>query len=613
MPEPTTSPGRPLWRDTNGPTNEQGAGAPRRTSPGETAAAGAARVNGKANGAVARAERSELRWRDVQWVDFTSEPDSGMDRVAEPAALAPSLPEPAPMPEPAMVIVEPAEVAEVAPPLGNLLRRFALTAPASQAVQKSRPIPGLAPRFTRIRVPRRVPGATRLPLGKPGPIRLRAPTPAGPPARAAAVVVHPRAPNPAETASAPVRQPVAARAVPPVNPSPAREPPDRESPFPASISTPVSPGATQSGPELRGWRPAISAGVAATASTGRLVSAVAGAAARNGVARARAALPQRARSEPAASDETRERSATARRISGAVERVSRFVATHETRLRISGMAALLVVLVALGAYMGGALIAHVAEPGAAPPPATASAAPSNPIGRQLAMADKALHPGAPATTPADAAANEPPSDPAARAAFYIARAKAGDAAAQYDVGVLYAQGQGLVQDYASAATWFRAAAAQGNVAAEYNLGVLYAQGLGVAASQTEAINWYRSAAAQDHPAAEFNLALAYATGAGTPQDFAAAVRWYQKAAAQGLAPAMVNLAILYEAGNGVDRSPVDSYAWYSAAGERGDAAAKTRAGELFQQFNDRDKARAEGLAATIGAALDSFKSPAPPA
>ena len=46
------------------------------------------------------------------------------------------------------------------------------------------------------------------------------------------------------------------------------------------------------------------------------------------------------------------------------------------------------------------------------------------------------------------------------------------------------------------------------------------------------------------------------------------------------------------------------YAWYNAAGERGEDAAKARAGELFQQFNDRDKARAEGLAATIGAALD---------
>jgi TPR repeat protein len=232
------------------------------------------------------------------------------------------------------------------------------------------------------------------------------------------------------------------------------------------------------------------------------------------------------------------------------------------------------------------------------------------VAKQLTLVDKAGHPSRGMPAPQT---NPPPTDPAARAAFYLAKAKAGDAAAQYNVGVLYARGQGLVQDYASAITWFRAAAAQGNTAAQYNLGVVYARGLGVAADPAEALNWYRSAADQNYPAAQFNLALAYASGDGTKQDYAAAARWYQRAAAQALGPAMVNLAILYEAGTGVERSPVDAYAWYSAAGERGDTAAKTRAGELFKQFNERDKARAQGLAATIGAALDSFAPKLPPA
>jgi uncharacterized protein len=196
------------------------------------------------------------------------------------------------------------------------------------------------------------------------------------------------------------------------------------------------------------------------------------------------------------------------------------------------------------------------------------------------------------------------SDAVARVGFYLDRAKAGDPVAQYDLGVLYARGSGLVQDFTSAASWFHAAAAQGNVSAEYNLGVLYDRGLGVPQSATEAINWYRSAADQDHPGAQYNLALAYADGRGTDQDFAAAARWYERAARQGLPAAMVNLAILYETGQGVDRSLIDAYAWYGAAGERGDSAAKDRAEELFRQFTDQDKARAQGLAATIGAAVN---------
>lgn len=296
-----------------------------------------------------------------------------------------------------------------------------------------------------------------------------------------------------------------------------------------------------------------------------------------------------------------------------IDRISRSIAARERKLRVSGLAALCVVGVALAAYVGGAVIARVAQPSSTPasPPAN-SVARNRPataddgVGKQLALADKIIRPSSSAPEAEAPAVPPQASDPVARAKFYIVRAKASDPAAQYDVGVLYSQGQGLVQDYASAANWFRAAARQGNLDAEYDLGVLYAEGLGGPANPTEAINWYRSAADQNHAGAQFNLALAYATGSGTRQDYAAAARWYQRAAARGVVPAMINLAILYEAGNGVGRSPVDAYAWYSAAGERGDAAGKARATALFQQFNDKDKARAEGLAATIGAALDSF-------
>jgi len=67
---------------------------------------------------------------------------------------------------------------------------------------------------------------------------------------------------------------------------------------------------------------------------------------------------------------------------------------------------------------------------------------------------------------------------------------------------------------------------------------------------------------------------------------------------------MFNLAILYERGQGVDRSPADAYAWYRAAAERGYAPAKRRADELYAQFNDQDKAKAQGLAATIASSIN---------
>ena len=46
----------------------------------------------------------------------------------------------------------------------------------------------------------------------------------------------------------------------------------------------------------------------------------------------------------------------------------------------------------------------------------------------------------------------------------------GDATAQYDLGLMYAKGQGVPQDYAEAVKWFRKAADQGDASAQYNLG-----------------------------------------------------------------------------------------------------------------------------------------------
>src|SRR4051812_18409637 len=53
-------------------------------------------------------------------------------------------------------------------------------------------------------------------------------------------------------------------------------------------------------------------------------------------------------------------------------------------------------------------------------------------------------------------------------------AQAGNADAQYNLGRLYARGEGVPQDDRKAVDWFRRAAKQKNVDAEYNLAGMYA-------------------------------------------------------------------------------------------------------------------------------------------
>src|SRR5512136_323455 len=52
-------------------------------------------------------------------------------------------------------------------------------------------------------------------------------------------------------------------------------------------------------------------------------------------------------------------------------------------------------------------------------------------------------------------------------------AEKGDATAQYSLGTLYLEGQGVEQNDATAFMWFRRAADQGNAAAQYNVGASY--------------------------------------------------------------------------------------------------------------------------------------------
>ncbi len=68
--------------------------------------------------------------------------------------------------------------------------------------------------------------------------------------------------------------------------------------------------------------------------------------------------------------------------------------------------------------------------------------------------------------------------------------------AQYNLGLLYEQGQGVPQDYAQAIKWYRKAAKQGETSAQVRLGVLHEEGLGVPQDYAQAHMWFNLAAAQ---------------------------------------------------------------------------------------------------------------------
>ncbi len=101
------------------------------------------------------------------------------------------------------------------------------------------------------------------------------------------------------------------------------------------------------------------------------------------------------------------------------------------------------------------------------------------------------------------------------------------------MGVMYAEGKGVAQDYTAAAKWYRLASERGHPISQYELGVLYDRGLGVIQSQAEAAKWFKRAAEQGYGMAQINLGSMYSTAEGVTLDIIEAYKWFGVAAAGG--------------------------------------------------------------------------------
>lgn len=190
----------------------------------------------------------------------------------------------------------------------------------------------------------------------------------------------------------------------------------------------------------------------------------------------------------------------------------------------------------------------------------------------------------------------PPGDPPALIKSLQDEAAKGDADAQHDLALIYAQGRGVPKDYRAAAHWLREAALQGLANAQYNLGALSEKGLGVQQDSLAALLWYLDAAEQGHVLAQYSVGIAYARGRGIPQDYFEAERWLRKAAEQGLARAQYELGALHENGFGVPKNDAAAFKWYSLASARGDADAEARVREIAARLTPDRLAEARALA-----------------
>jgi uncharacterized protein len=128
-------------------------------------------------------------------------------------------------------------------------------------------------------------------------------------------------------------------------------------------------------------------------------------------------------------------------------------------------------------------------------------------------------------------------------------------------------------DYATALRELKPLAEQGNAVAQYGLGIMYDNGQGVPEDDKEAVKWYRLAAEQGNVLAQYDLGVSY----DNRLDYNEAVKWYRLAAEQGYARAQSNLGAMYNNGQGVPKDLMYAYMWSNIAVSLGDTnAAKNR-------------------------------------
>ena len=188
-------------------------------------------------------------------------------------------------------------------------------------------------------------------------------------------------------------------------------------------------------------------------------------------------------------------------------------------------------------------------------------------------------------------------------------AEAGDAEAQYNLGMRYIIGRDVAPDDRQAVMWLQKAAEQGNVAAQYNIGNMYEQGKGVIPDIAKALMWYRKAAEQGHKwvhhnqqtpgnetgydslvvaaelgdvMAQFYLGVMYYGGNEyVDQNIEQAVVWFHKAAEQGHARAQYYLGWIYSTGVGGLQDDRQAAIWCSMAAKQGDGISQLLLGAMY--------------------------------
>ena len=131
-------------------------------------------------------------------------------------------------------------------------------------------------------------------------------------------------------------------------------------------------------------------------------------------------------------------------------------------------------------------------------------------------------------------------------------ALAGDANAQYLLGLQFWRGRGVARDDATAARWYASAAAHNHADAMTDLAAMYRLGEGVDKDTARAFSLLMQAAEMDNATAQFDLGQAYQQGVGVTKDMIRARYWLERADAAEATLEAIRRPALAKAESGIE-------------------------------------------------------------
>ena len=152
---------------------------------------------------------------------------------------------------------------------------------------------------------------------------------------------------------------------------------------------------------------------------------------------------------------------------------------------------------------------------------------------------------------------------------------------QYQLGMLYLQGEHLDPDPKKAHYWLSQCAKLGNTKAMVRLGKAFAEGDLFPRNPVKAFQYYNMAAVStgNHPEAWTKVGEFYASGQVVPQDYAQSLKWFSKAALLKYHPAVIQTAQMYEHGQGVPADKVRACAFTYAFQTQGSPSPSQKVGK----------------------------------